>query len=167
MKNSDIYWRRYKKHYTQDNDALVPFIGGTLGPLTVLPVSISCPFVFSWLPSTVVWTFSKVILVLGKVMSLRVPNLGCSGAESPGWFDITQKTALEVMHEQAHCCDEAANQPDAHSCGLLNHLNSFHGGMFKLNAKLDADSLLYSLSFWMWQPHSTHAHSMVSAAHTD
>ena len=30
---------------------------------------------------------------------------------------------------------------------LLNHLNSFHGGMFKLNAKFDADLLLYSLSF--------------------
>ena len=29
---------------------------------------------------------------------------------------------------------------------FLNHLNSFHGGMFKLNVKYDADSLLYSLS---------------------
>ena len=32
-----------------------------------------------------------------------------------------------------------------HSCGLMNHPNSFHGGMFKLNAKFDADSLLYSV----------------------
>ena len=29
---------------------------------------------------------------------------------------------------------------------LLNHPNSFHGGLFKLNAKFDADSLLYLLS---------------------
>ena len=36
--------------------------------------------------------------------------------------------------------------PVAYSCGLLNHLNDFCGGMFKLNAKLDADLLLYSLS---------------------
>ena len=45
------------------------------------------------------------------------------------------------MHEKAHCHDEVA-----HSCGLLNHANGFHGGMFKLNAKFDADLLLYSLS---------------------
>ena len=82
---------------------------GTLGPHTVFPIAISCPFVFSWLPSTVVWNFSKVILVLGKVVSLRVPNLNCSVVESCGWFDITQKTALDMMHEQAHYCDEAAN----------------------------------------------------------
>ena len=49
------------------------------------------------------------------------------------------------MHERAP--DEAACQSAvAHSCGLLNHLNDFCGGMFKLNAKLDADLLLYSLS---------------------
>ena len=36
--------------------------------------------------------------------------------------------------------------PVAHSCSLLNHTNSFHRGMLKLNAKFNADSLLYSLS---------------------
>ena len=34
----------------------------------------------------------------------------------------------------------------ASSPSLLNHPNNFCGGMFKLNAKFDADSLLYSLS---------------------
>ena len=34
------------------------------------------------------------------------------------------------MHEWACCRDEAAD----HSCRLLNHPNSFQGGMFKLNA---------------------------------
>ena len=32
----------------------------------------------------------------------------------------------------------------AHSCDHLNHLNGFCRGMFKLNAKFDVDSLLYS-----------------------
>ena len=71
--------------------------------------------------------------------------------------------------------------PVAHSYGLLNHPNSFHGGMFKLHEKCDADSLLYLLShfecdgqtvhmFTQWQlllpltstvklPLFTHAHS--------
>ena len=60
--------------------------------------------------------------------------MGSSGTESPGWFDISSKTsAQDVMHEWAPCCDEAANH---HSSGLLNHLNSFHRGIFKLNANL-------------------------------
>ena len=33
----------------------------------------------------------------------------------------------------------------AHSCDLLNHPCSFHRGMFKLKAKFDADSLVYSV----------------------
>ena len=40
----------------------------------------------------------------------------------------------------------SCQSPVAHSCGLLNHLSSFHGGMFKLNAKFDPDLLLCSLS---------------------
>ena len=43
-----------------------------------------------------------------------------------------------------------------HSCGLLNHLNSSHEGMFKLNAKFDADSLLYSLSHFECDGHTVH-----------
>ena len=46
--------------------------------------------------------------------------------------------------------------PVAHSCGLLNHLKSFCGGMFKLNAKLDADSLLYLLSHFECEGHTVH-----------
>ena len=44
----------------------------------------------------------------------------------------------------------------AHSWGLLNHPNSFHGGMFKLNEKFDADSLLYSLSHFECVDHTVH-----------
>ena len=43
-----------------------------------------------------------------------------------------------------------------HSCGLLNHLNSFHRGMFKLNSKCDADSLLYSLNHFECDGHTVH-----------
>ena len=35
--------------------------------------------------------------------------------------------------------------PVAHCCSLPNHPDSFHRGMFKLKAKFDADSLLYSV----------------------
>ena len=40
--------------------------------------------------------------------------------------------------------------------GLLNHPNSFRGGMFKPNAKFDADSLLYSLSHFEYDGHTVH-----------
>ena len=48
-----------------------------------------------------------------------------------------KKTARDVMHEQAHCHDEAASHqlPIAAAFCII----SFHGDMFKLNAKFDAD----------------------------
>ena len=46
--------------------------------------------------------------------------------------------------------------PVAHSCGLLSHLNSFHRGMFKLNAKFDADLLLYSCNHFELDSHTVH-----------
>ena len=55
-------------------------------------------------------SLSKVILVLGKARSHRAPNLGCTGSESPGWFDVSLKnSAWDVIHEWVHCCDEVAN----------------------------------------------------------
>ena len=53
-------------------------------------------------------SLSKVIVVLGKARSHRVLNLGCSGADSPGWFDVSPKiSAGDTM--QVHCRDEAAD----------------------------------------------------------
>ena len=46
--------------------------------------------------------------------------------------------------------------PVAHSCGLLNHQISLCGGVFKLNTKLDADSLLYSLCHFECDGHTVH-----------
>ena len=50
---------------------------------------------------------------------------------------------------------------------LLNHLNIFHGGMFPLNAKSDADSLLYSLSPFEYAATQYTSHSVASATSTD
>ena len=36
-------------------------------------------------------SLSKVILVMGQARSFRAPNLGCSRAESPGWFKVLPK----------------------------------------------------------------------------
>ena len=44
----------------------------------------------------------------------------------------------------------------AHSRSLLNHPNSLHGRMLKLNTKPEADSLLYSLSHFACDGHIVH-----------
>ena len=77
----------------------------------------------------------------GKSRRFRALHLGYRGAESPGWFDVSPKTLHEtwcVSGALSWKCQSLV----AHSCGLLNHLNSFCRGMFKLNAKFDADLLL-------------------------
>ena len=89
---------RYKKHCTQDNDTSIPFKASTLGPHTVLHRPSASP---SHFPEFHRWaeisSFSKVILVWGKARSLRAPNLGCRGAESPGWFDVSPKNSIGDM----------------------------------------------------------------------
>ena len=77
---------------------------------------------FSQLPSVVpsyfpefhrqseISSLAKVILFFGKARSRRVPNLGCRGTESPGWFDISPKnSAPDMMHEWVHCLNEVAS----------------------------------------------------------
>ena len=51
-----------------------------------------------------------------------------------------------MMHERVYCCDKAASHqlPIAAAFCII----SFHGDMFKLNAKFDADLLLYLLSHY-------------------
>ena len=107
---------------------------------------------------------SKVTLVLGKARSCRVPNLGCRGTESPGWFDILPKLSARALAGDAwagallwwSCQSPAAHSPVAHSCSLLNHLNSFCRGMFKLTEKLKACVLLYSLIHFECHDHIVH-----------
>ena len=50
----------------------------------------------------------------------------------------------------------SCQSPVVHSCILLNHLNSFCGGMSKLNVKFDADLLLYLLSHFEYDSHTVY-----------
>ena len=114
-------------------------------------------------------SLSKLILVLGKARSRRAPNLGCRGAESPGSLDVSQKNC--TRHDAwagALLSWWSCQSPVAHSCSLLNHLNGFCGGMFKLHTKSDADSLLYLRSHFECDSHTVqHSHSMSSTTPTD
>ena len=77
----------------------------------IVGIDINCPIIFSWI-SSVVWIFSlsKVILVLGKARSSRMPNLGWSRGEAPAWFDVSPRnSAWDAMFERVCCHDEAAN----------------------------------------------------------
>ena len=57
-----------------------------------------------------VWNLFPFKGDLGKARNCRAPNLGCSGAESPGWFDVSQKNcAWHMMRERARCHDEGAS----------------------------------------------------------
>ena len=114
----------------------------------------------SYFPESHWWSeissLSKVILVLGKARSCRVPNQGCRGS----WVTwmiwcFTNKFCLR--------CDAWAGilwwscqSPVAHGCGLLNHQSTFRRRMFKLNAKFDVDSLLYSLGCFECDGHTVH-----------
>ena len=112
-------------------------------------------------------SLSKVILVWGKARSHRAPILGCRGAESPGWFDVSPKMSVQdMMHEWVRCHDEAANHqlPIAEAFWII-----------QIVSKEECLSLIQDLmqiycstrSFLMQQPHSTHAHAMASTTPTD
>ena len=139
MKSRDIYWRRYKKHCTEDNDNSVPFKVGTLGPHKVHPIAISLLCRTSSIGLMVRYLFPfKGDFSVGKTRSHRAPQLGCRESESPGWFDVSLKnSAWDMIHERAHCCDEAAIRQLPTAAAFW---------MFKLNAKFDAHLLLSSFS---------------------
>ena len=102
-------------------------------------------------------SLSKVILVLGKAKNCRAPYLGCRGC----WVTwviccFTKKLCVRCDTWVGAKLWWSCPSPVARSYGLLNHLNSFHGGMFKLNAKFDATSLFYSLSHCECHGHTVH-----------
>ena len=104
-------------------------------------------------------SLSKVILGLGKARSHRVPNLGCG--ELGYWVTwviwclakkpYMRRDAWEDMLSWWSC-----QSPVTHNCGLLNHLNNFHGGLFKLDAKFDVHFLLCLLSHFECHSHTVH-----------
>ena len=115
----------------------------------------------SYFPESHWWSeissLSKVILVWGKARSHRVPNLGCRGLSHLGDLTFHQNTLQEQWcisgwALQWWSCQSAI----AHSCGLLNHSNSFHGRIFKLYATFHTDLLLYSLTHFECDGHTVH-----------
>ena len=112
-------------------------------------------------------SLSRVILVLGKARSHREPNMGNRGVEPLRWYDVSPKKPC-TRHDAwvGTLSWWSCQSPAAHSCGLLNHLNSFYREMFKLNANL-IQIHCSTQSFLMQQPHSTHAHSTVSTTPAD
>ena len=90
---------------------LSPLQSKHLGTWPVLPVTISCSIIFSWISSTVWNLFPfKGDFSFGKSQKSQGAISRLQGADSPGWFDVSPKnSAQEVIHERAHCCNEAAN----------------------------------------------------------
>ena len=164
--SSHVLWKRetfveedtrHKKHCTQDNDTSVPFKVGTVGPHTVLPITISCPVVFSWI-SWMLWNLFPFQgdFDFGK-SQMWAPNLGCSG----GWVTwvlwcFTKKLCMRRDAWAGTLSWWSCQSPAAHSCSLLNQPSSFHEGIFKLNAKCDADSWLYLFSHFECDSHTVH-----------
>ena len=99
---------------------------------------------------------SKVFLVLGKAISLRAPNLGCRGLSHLCDLMLHQNLCLRCDALAGALLWWSCRSPVALSCSLLNNLNSFCGGMLKLNAKFDADLLLYLLSHFACDGHMAH-----------
>ena len=116
MKNRDIYWIKYKVQeiWYIGQWCLCPLQSRHLGSSHSFPTchQLPCHIFLNLTNSLKFLPFQRVfcVCVCGKARSCRVSNLGCMGAESPGWFDVSPKTSAgDVMHERAHCHDEAAN----------------------------------------------------------
>ena len=102
-------------------------------------------------------SLSKVILVWGEARNGGALNLGCSG----GWVTwvircFTKKLCRGRDTWVGVLWWWSCQSPVACSCSLLNHLNSLHWGMFKLNAKFDEGLLLYLLSHFECDGHIVH-----------
>ena len=128
MKNRDFYWWRYKKHRTKDIDASVLFKVGTLGP-HISCTSISC---------TIQNTLQNLWLE--------------SSSAAPSYFPEFHQQSLKCLCHTFFLCWTHCMIIKS----LLNHLTSFHRGMFKLNTKFDADSCLYLFSHFEWDGHTVH-----------
>ena len=156
VKNSDIYWRRYKIQETS-------YIGQwRLSHLWSrhLGTSHSSPnhhqllhHIFLNLISGLKSLPFQKRFNLGKSQKLQGAKTGLSH-----WviWGFAKKLCMRRDAWVGTLSWWSCQSPLAHSCGLLNHLNSFCGGMFKLNAKFDADLLLDSLSHFECDSHTVH-----------
>ena len=114
MKNRDIYWRRHKIQETLyvGQWHLSPLQSSRFGTSHSSPnchqllhlISLNLIDGLKSLPPQRWFAFSEKPEVAGHQI------LGCSGAESPGWFDVSPKnSAGDMVHEQVRRYDEAAN----------------------------------------------------------
>ena len=77
--------------------------------------------------------------------------LRCSACCRPSRMWVTFNRLSNDSYLKHFCCTHCIVPKS-----LLNHPNSFHRGMFKLNAKFDADLLLYLLSHFECDGHTVH-----------
>ena len=161
-KTRDICWRRYKIKDTRNivHKTMTPQFPSKQAPWDLTQVSQSPSAALSYFPESLQWSeissLSKVNLVLGRAKSCRAPNLGCREAESPGWFAVLQKNCTRRDASAGTLSWWSCPSPVTCNCGLLSNPNTFHGGMFKLNAKFDANSWLYSLNHFECDGHTVH-----------
>ena len=97
-----------------------------------------------------------VILALGKSRSRRVWNWAVRGLSHLDDLMFHQNLCTRHDAWAGALLWWSCQSPVVHSCSLLNHLNSFCRGIFKLNAKFEADSLLYLLRCFECNGHTVH-----------
>ena len=99
---------------------------------------------------------SLIVILRSLLLQLCIFNiLRCSACCRPSrmWITFNRvSTIFEafVPHFYLHCTHCIVPK------SLLNQPNRFLGGMFKLNAKFDVDSLLYLLSYLECHVHTVH-----------
>ena len=113
MKNRDIYWRRYKIQETLciGQLCLSPIQSRQLGTSHSSPNyhQLLHRIFLNFINGLKSIPFQRWFSFLEKpeVAGHQIWALG--GAESPEWFDVSQKISRDMMHELALCHDEAAN----------------------------------------------------------
>ena len=126
MKNRYIHWRRYKIQETlyiaQRHLSLLQ--SRHLGTSHSSPNrhQLPCHIFLNLITGLKISSLSKVIFILGKARSHRVPNLGCRGAESPERFDVLPKNCMGHDAWAGTLLWWSCPSPVAHNVGLLSHL---------------------------------------------
>ena len=119
MKNRDIYWRRCNVQETLyiEQWQLSPLQSRHLGTSHSSPDCHQLPHhIFLNLSDNLKsLPFQRWFQVWEKSSHME-PNLGCRGAESPGWFDVLSETAVDMVSEWVLCW--SCQSPGSHSCSL-------------------------------------------------
>ena len=126
----------------------------------ILPQHVHAKILHQILKHSSFWNSPNQLLVLALSVivdcSLHKFNiLRCSACCRPSrtWITFNRfSTIFEVFVPHFYLCCTHYIIPER----LLNHPNSFHGGMSKLNAKFGADLLLDSLSHFECDGHTVH-----------